>query len=94
MWLKSYLETTSHPWQQESWVASNCMCCKLDLETTSTLHGQQKIWVASICMWCKSNLKSTSDLKGSANFDNSWKKKSRFEKKVKYLKGIDQSSKG
>jgi len=28
------------------------------------------------------------------NFDNSWEQKYRFEKKVKPLKGIDQSSKG
>jgi hypothetical protein len=44
-------------------------------------------------MWCKSNLKTTSELKGSTNFDNSWKK-SRFENKIKHLKGINQSSKG
>ncbi len=33
------------------------MCCKLNLETTSTLHEQQKSLVASICMWCKLDLK-------------------------------------
>jgi hypothetical protein len=48
MWLKSYLETSSHPWQEESWVASICMCYKLDLETTSTPHGQWESWVASM----------------------------------------------
>jgi hypothetical protein len=57
MLLKSYLETTPHPWQQENWVASICICCKWDLQTTSTLHMRQESWVASICMWCKSNLK-------------------------------------
>ncbi len=44
-------------------------------------------------MWCKLDLKTTSKLKGSTKFDNSCKK-SRFEDKIKHLKGIDQSSKG
>ncbi len=50
-------------------------------------------WAAFICMWYESDLKTTSKLKGLTNFDNFWKK-SRFEKKVKHLKGIDQSSNG
>ncbi len=64
MWLKSYLETSSHPWQQENWVVSICMCCKSNLETTSTPHGKQESWVASICMWCTSNLKIVSTFCG------------------------------
>jgi hypothetical protein len=69
------------------------MCCKSNLETKSTPHGQQESWVASICMWCKLELKTTSELKGSTNFDN-FGKKSKFEKEIKNLKGIDQTSKG
>ncbi len=36
---------------------SICMWCKLDLETTSTLHRQQKILVEYIFMCCKLDLK-------------------------------------
>ncbi len=64
MWLKSFLETSSHSWQQENWVASICMRCKSNLETTSTPHGKQENWVASICMWCTSNLKIMSTFCG------------------------------
>jgi hypothetical protein len=48
--LGNYINTSG---QQESWVASICMCYKLDLETTLTPHKQWESCVTSICMCYK-----------------------------------------
>jgi hypothetical protein len=47
--------------------------------------GSRKRSACIVLYGYKSNLKTTLELKGSTNFDNFWKKKITFEKKLKNI---------